>query len=337
MAVFQFFVCLALCCSTIGTNACAQDNYRYSDQPRKKSAMEKLSDLNRKLKKNIKQGIFGESGNEGAYRTFQNDRSGYRQHDRSLPNDYDSRRRSDIRLQQYESSTRPNEYQRASQAQYNQDLEYRQPQHQNDSRSQRPHLEPRDEYRNPDRQLPRQDARQIISSENYLRPPTSERYREPPMQVNQIPAQEFAPPVPQYEPPNPAISTRQNGQYGSGQYQNNNLTQQQFDQQETATQRVLRLKTENMALLETRQSLTAENKRLKAQLREKNELLKEIAGSIDAARTELQRAKTYNTELREQIASLESEKAKQFRESTNRFNAIRKKLDDVLMMEMTNR
>lgn len=127
-------------------------------------------------------------------------------------------------------------------------------------------------------------------------------------------------------------------EYRTGHYQNNaGLTQQEFDQQETATQKLMRLYAENQSLLENRRSMTAENKRLRDQLQEKTQLLSEIEVAIEAARKELQLADQQNSQLKKKIVQLEDENETQLLSSNRQLNAIRKKLDDVLMLEMTSK
>ena len=126
--------------------------------------------------------------------------------------------------------------------------------------------------------------------------------------------------------------------YRTGHYRNGTaLTVQQFNRQETATQRVLKLQQENQKLTDARNSMSSENQRLMKLVQEKDRLLNQIEKAIEAARSELQNANQDNETLKRRIALLESEKADQLLASSRQMDAIRKQLDDVLMREITSK
>ena len=125
--------------------------------------------------------------------------------------------------------------------------------------------------------------------------------------------------------------------YRTGHYQNEGVSQIQFDQQITATQRVIKLRDQNQQLRDAYQSLAADNQRVQKLLREKEALLQEVSVAIESARGELQLATQENTEMKKHIAKLESENVKQTNTASKQLDDIRRKLDDVLMREITNK
>ncbi len=380
----RFAICVWLCCFVLSGDLLAQENYARQEPPRKKSAMEKLSELNQKLKQNLKENLFGNGSTMQSEQNGRLDNGSYRrpsqQQARFLPDEYQAPRRSDdYGSPQPDSRTLPKNSNRlVSQAQHMQEIEYdHAPSQYNDypelqykdSERMDPRLiqVPENRFRQSDQQMADLDRRdQIRASQQYApiqdrrqqqavngfnaRPPLGEHYGArsgmpyPPMQMQQKPvqqqyvAQSYQDQQAPESMPQQPYREQPNGEFRSGHYKNGRgVTQQQFDHQETATQRALRLRTENQALMDTRQSLTAENKRLKNQLSDKNALLQEIESAIIAARTELQNANENNASLSQQIANLEAENAQQRLLSTRQLNAIRKKLDDVLMLEMTSK
>jgi hypothetical protein len=135
-------------------------------------------------------------------------------------------------------------------------------------------------------------------------------------------------------PYRPSYVNNSNGHfdYGSGiQRQSTNRTQ------ETATQRVLKLESENELLRSAKESLNAENQRLRNLLKDNRQLLAEIQAAIGVAQEELTNAKQRNGILEEKIAQLEREQKAQQIETARLLDSIRNNLDDVLMREMTGK
>ena len=125
--------------------------------------------------------------------------------------------------------------------------------------------------------------------------------------------------------------------YKTGYYQHESqLTQQKLDQQETATQRLIRIQQEKDQIKTMYQKMLAENKRLKEQLGEKEQLLKQVETVIEKARQQIKTANVENEELRRQVTKLESDNESQRLASSRQLDAIRKKLDDVLMREISD-
>ena len=350
MAEFRISIGVILCCLVCCSDVSAQYNQEYSNPPRKKSAIEKLSELNEKLKSNLKQSLFGSDEAGDLQQDYQKQRGEYNQSAQySQGRNASQRQPDDYRRARYDSPVQQGGQQRATQAQYQQELQNDWPPRQSagsGTRGPQPGEVNPGAYRHPENErfdtpesYANQNTRPQIPNANVLRSPEVQHYGARSDMGYSLPPQQQ--PIGRQAVPQPAPAhanlPNRNDDYRAGHYQNGGMTQQQLDQQETATQRVLRLNSEMQSLVEAQRSTTAENKRLRAQLREKTALLKEIESTIYAARTELQKANQNNRMLNEQIAKVESEKAQQLRASTRQLNAIRKKLDDVLMLEMTSK
>ncbi len=360
--IFRGLLCIVMGCLFLVADVSAQGNYQQTNPPRKKSALEKLSDLNRKVKRSIRESLFGEDEQD------QPKSSSYRQDARrqSQPERY---AQGDYRATRAPQNTDPYRRPAATQAQYQQEVDLSpalQPEYDSRTRSDYPdprNTTPRD-YRPPNgypamdmraQQQPQYDAGQEYARQQPMqatpRAPQGEHYgarsgmpelaRPQPNWGGGVPAPLYQhPPVTYQQPVNSvatqAASQNQNGEYRAGHYQNvDGLTQQQLDQQETATQKAMRLYAENQSLLENQQALAIENKLLREQLMQKKKLLEEIESAIENARNELQMADQQNTKLKKQVVQLEAEKEQQLLASNRQLNSIRKKLDDVLMIEMT--
>ena len=366
-------VCLvqSLICSfavlVLSSNLAAQSDFRKLEPPKKKSAVDAISAFHKKVKKSL----FGRVDSAPPREFEQNQRAdpypprqppnyaGPENRPRAYaPNSgYDS---ADSRANN-RANTRNNSQpypRRVSKVQYQEPVQYGHPQHQenyptyDETRSRQPvqydqHSEP--DYRGYQSPPPSGTIqhRELLPLETHDRPPES---RGPDLQRYEVAAS--PPPVVSLNDsvnPNgntqdsvstPSPSSTQppaSPDYRTGHYQNEGVSQIQFDQQITATQRVIKLRDQNQQLRDAYQSLAADNQRVQKLLREKEALLQEVSVAIESARGELQLATQENTEMKKHIAKLESENVKQTNTASKQLDDIRRKLDDVLMQEITNK
>jgi DNA repair exonuclease SbcCD ATPase subunit len=105
----------------------------------------------------------------------------------------------------------------------------------------------------------------------------------------------------------------------------------------TASQRVLQLQSENKALMEQRDAMIAENKRLNAIIAENQKLLGQADTAIAASVKQLELANRNNQILKQRIVTLQSENESQMAESKRMLDSIRQRLDDVLIREISSK
>lgn len=145
---------------------------------------------------------------------------------------------------------------------------------------------------------------------------------------------------PAYDHPQPQVYSSRGSasQISRGHFEHGMRIQgQRFDDnQMTATQRALKLEAENQILVSARESLKAENQRLARTVKESRDMLEEVQVAIEAAQQELSLANNENLALKRKVEDLEREKSLIVVESSRRLDEIRKRLDDVLMREISS-
>jgi len=148
------FLCCLLCCSLCCSNATAQYTQPQPNPPRKQSAMEKLSQLNKKLKNNLKHSLFGPDEVPASQQNYQTQRGGYNQPPQYSRGGSASQRQRQMPPQQ-----------RASQAQYQQEIP-------NDWQASDPNLNPNG-YRQPANE--RFDTHESYGATQNMAPPNPMR------------------------------------------------------------------------------------------------------------------------------------------------------------------
>ena len=107
------------------------------------------------------------------------------------------------------------------------------------------------------------------------------------------------------------------------------------DPQTTATQHALRLKQENEQLHVTADALTAENERLRSELKRYSDLLEQSETAIESATLSLTSALKANQQLKHEVGNLRLQQQRKQLDTDRLLQSIRGELDDVLMREMT--
>lgn len=102
----------------------------------------------------------------------------------------------------------------------------------------------------------------------------------------------------------------------------------------TATEHALRLKEENELLKRSRESVLADNQRLRDQLNAAKDLLERMKTAMTGAQQELENAANANLHLQQKIAELERQQTRSQHDTERLLESIRGELDDVLMREM---
>lgn len=129
------------------------------------------------------------------------------------------------------------------------------------------------------------------------------------------------------------------GEQASGHYQNGySRVDTLADQRQlTASQRVLQLQADNQTLTEQRDAALTENKRLSDIIIENQKLLTRADASIESAMKQLESSNHNNQILKQRIAQLVAEKESVVAESKRMLDSIRKRLDDVLIREISSK
>jgi hypothetical protein len=196
-------------------------------------------------------------------------------------------------------------------------------------------------YSMPNQNRAAMPSQQTVDYGNYPAPHLQHPQQPPAQQhpAQQSPEQIYAADVAGQNSPdmarqNSPLSPQRTGHFQNGYSRVQTLAEQR---QMTASQRVLQLQSENKALMEQRDAMIAENKRLNAIIAENQKLLGQADTAIAASVKQLELANRNNQILKQRIVTLQSENESQMAESKRMLDSIRQRLDDVLIREISSK